>query len=128
MGLLTAGQAFLAAGMKAAAGRTVTYTRGGTDYSFAAWPGTQMFAREATTNNAATVERADADYLFTVADAKAAGLTLPPVQGDRITDPSILDDRTGAPKVFELRTPTGEPCWRYSDAFQTTVRVHCMRA
>jgi len=113
---------------KRAAGRTVTYTRGGTSYSFTAWPGTQMFAREATTNNAATVERADADYLFTVADAKAAGLTLPPVVGDTITDPSILDDRTGAPKVFELRTPTGETCWRYSDEFQTTVRVHCMRA
>jgi hypothetical protein len=30
--------------------------------------------------------------------------------------------------VFELRTPTGEPCWRYSDEFETTLRVHCMRA
>ena len=113
---------------KRAAGRTVTYTRGATSYAFTAWPGAQLFAREATTNNAATVERADADYLFTVADAQAAGLTLPPVQGDRLTDPRILDDRTGSPKVFELRAPTGEPCWRYSDEFQTTLRVHCMRA
>lgn len=132
MGLLDRGQAALVRRQKQAAGRTVAYARpGGGSWEFTAWPGTQLFAREATSSNAATVERADADYLFTVADARAAGMLLasdlPPRAGDRITDPTVLDDQTGRPKVFEVRSPTGETPWRYSDQGQTTIRVHCMR-
>lgn len=129
MGLLDRGQAALVARMKSAVGRTVTYTRGGSSYQLAAWPGQQLFSRAPTTQNGATVVRSDADYLFSVADAEAAGLTLPPQRGDRITDPGTADDVTGEPKVYEVKTPTGEPHWRYSDPVtRTTVRVHTMRA
>lgn len=128
MGLLQRGQAALIRRQKQADGRTVTYQRGAERWTLTAWTGKQLFAREATDVNGATVVHGEADYLFAVADARAAGLPLPPAEGDRITDPTVLDATTGAGKVFELATPTGESCWRWADNDHTTVRVHCRRA
>lgn len=128
MSLQSRGAAALARRQKAAAGRTVTYTRDGTDYRFTAWPSSQTLNRAPTSANGATVVRVEAVYLFELADAAAAGLTLPPRRGDRLTDPTVLDDRTAAPKVFELQTPTGEREWRYQDQGHTIARVMCQRA
>ena len=128
MPLLVAGQAALVARLKTAAGRAVTYTRGGTSWPLTAWRGQTETVRAPTAQPAATVVRNEADWLFTVADAKAAGVPLPPQVGDRITDPLTVDDTTGAPKVFELQPLLGEKHWRYSDELETTVRVHTKRA
>lgn len=128
MGLLDRGQAALVRRQKQAAGRTVTYGRGAERWPLPAWPGKQLFAREPTEVNGATVVRGETDYLFALADARAANIPFPPREGDTIADPAVTDPATGGPKVFELRTPTGEPCWRWSDENHTTVRVHCQRA
>lgn len=118
------GMAALARRQKAAAGRTVTYTRGGVGYSFTAWPGSQNLQRQPTATDGATVVRAEAVYLFVVADAVAAGLAMPPQRGDRLTDPTL---GTGG-KVYEVQTPTGERGWRFQDHDDTIARVVCQRA
>lgn len=129
----------MAARMKATFGRTVAYTRPPSSRTnppsaqdplsirFVAWPGKTLFARLMNNDDESSVAWGDLDYLFLLADAKAAGFVWPPVQGDRITDPTVLDPTTLQPVVFQLMTPTGEPIWRYSDEGRTTVRVHCKR-
>ncbi len=121
--------AALARRQLAANGRTITYARGGVVVAtFAAWTATQAATRGPAPAAGTTIVRADETYLFTVAAAKAGGLELPPRRGDRITDPTIVDDVTGAAKVFELVTPTGSPAWHYQDQEQTIIRFHAQRA
>lgn len=124
MSLLTRGIAALARRQKVAAGRTVTYTRGGTEYQFTAWPASQTLSRQPTGTDGATVVRVEAVYLFEVADAVAAGLTMPPQRGDRLADPTV----GAGGKTYELQTPTGERAWRFQDHDDTIARVYCQRA
>ena len=124
MSLMARGIAAFVRRQKAANGRTITYTRGGTGYTFTAWPGSQMLARTPTQTDGATVVRAEAVYLFALADAVAAGVTMPPQRGDRITDATLGD----AGKTYEVQTPTGERGWRYQDHDDTIARVVCQRA
>jgi hypothetical protein len=126
-GLMMRGQLALIARQKAAFGRTVTLTRGSSSWSFAAWPGKTLFARNQEEPGASVVH-GEADYLFAAADLVAAGMPWPPARGDRLTDPTVLDPLTGQPVVYEFSTPTGEPEWRYSDATRTVIRAHCKRA
>jgi hypothetical protein len=116
--------AALARRQKAAFGRTVTYTRGGNEYTFTAWPASQTLSRQPTPTDGATVVRVEAVYLFEIADATAAGLSMPPQRGDRLTDGTI----GASGKTYELQTPTGERAWRFQDHDDTIARVYCQRA
>jgi hypothetical protein len=119
-------QAALVRRQKQTRGRTVTYARGAEATTVTAWPGATLYAR-ATEDPGASVVRGDADYLFVLAELLLNGEPIVPQEGDRLTDPTVLDPETGAAVVFELLTPTGEPAFRFSDQGRTTARVHCKR-
>ena len=125
MGLLGDGQAALIAMMKAANGRTITYTRGATSWTFTAWPGATNYVRE--TKDGTSVTWMERDYLFATADFLAAGGQWPPMLGDRITDPNTIDPKTGQASVFELQPTANAPVWQYIDFDRTEARVHSKR-
>lgn len=122
MSLLDAGMSLLTAGLKAAFGRTVTYTRGAASATVTPWVGRTLFAREPQEPGGAAVVWGDRDYLLPVADLATAGFALP-ARGDRITE--VVN---GVTAVFEVIQPdTGEPEWRYSDQTRQVYRLHTKR-
>lgn len=61
-------------------------------------------------------------------------LYLPGV-GDTISLTRNDDDRSGRPweewppsLIYEVRSPGNEPCWRWSDRFETALRIHTQMA
>lgn len=128
MSLMTRGALAFIRRQKAACGRAINYTRDGIVYQFVAWPGSQMVARTPTATNGATAVRAEAVYLFAIADAVAAGVAMPPKRGDRLSDPTVKDERTGAAKAYEVQAPAGDREWRYQDHDDFVARVVCQRA
>lgn len=128
MSLMDRASAALNARMKAAAGRSVKYTpKGGVAVPITAWLGNTLFARNPTEEGPA-VTWGEIDYLITVADFIAAGLSEPQI-GDRICDSFAVADAFGSKSViFELMPPdVGEPAWRFSDQTRTRYRLHMKR-
>ncbi|MCL2645615.1 MAG: hypothetical protein FWD61_01255 [Phycisphaerales bacterium] len=62
------------------------------------------------------------DYLILAADLMIGGTPIVPRRGDRIRETS----GTGGGQVFvyEVVGPGDEPCWRWSDAYRQTLRIH----
>lgn len=122
MGLMQRGAEALIRRMKASAGVSVTYRRGGASAALTPWVGRTQFAREPTEPGGAAVVWGDRDYLLAVADLTAAGFGLPQI-GDRLTETIA-----GTEMTFEVVTPdTGEPEWRYSDQTRLIYRLHVKR-
>lgn len=122
MGLLTRGAAFLNRALGAAAGVTLTYTRGVTTASVTGWAGQE--GRDATESPTPGVRRDDRerDFLFAYADLVTAGFG-EPQEGDRITE-----TLNSAAVVWKVLPRDTEPAWRWSDLTKTRVRVHTERA
>ena len=59
------------------------------------------------------------DYLISVADLIIGETPILPKRGDRIRETS-----GGQVFVYEVVGPGDEPCWRWSDAYRTTMRIH----
>jgi hypothetical protein len=59
------------------------------------------------------------DFLILAADLLIDGVAILPQRGDRIRE-------TQGQRVFvyEVSAPGKEPCWRYSDPFRKTFRIH----
>ena len=122
MGLLARGQAMLNRVLSTGESVTIAYTRAGLSATLTTvWVGRTLFAGQSSAS-AARVEWGERDYLIPVASLALGGLFVTPQKNDRITE-SI----NGNAVIFELQTPTGEPCWRYSDQARTLYRVHCKR-
>jgi hypothetical protein len=126
MSLLDRADAWLAGKLAAAGGVSVVYERGPKKAAVTAAPGDQQVAavRLGQVNPAASswVER---DYLVAVSALAAAGFDLPPQVGDRITETV-----NGEAVTFELMRPAGaggKPCWAWSGAGRTVVRLHAKR-
>jgi hypothetical protein len=101
---------------QAAAGESITYTRGATSLTLTAVLGRTVFA--VNTEDAAKIQFGDGDFLILVEDLAALG---PPRVGDRIE--LTLSGETAK---FEVQDPSsGEHCWRFSDPQQQQYRVHC---
>lgn len=99
---------------QAAAGVTVTYTRGATSVTLAAVVGQVAYRVDA--EGGRRVELGDRDYLILASDLTFGT----PRAGDRVTE--TID---GAAVTFEAQdTDTGEPCWRWSDPQRTEYRIH----
>jgi len=122
MTLMARGATALVTRMKAAAGVSVTYTRGASSAALTPWVGRTLFARQPTDPGGAAAVWGDRDYLLAAADLTAAGFGLPQ-KGDRLTE-----TLAGAPVTFEVVTPdTGEPAWRYADQTRLIYRLHVKR-
>lgn len=102
--------------VQAAAGESITYTRGATSETLTAVLGRTLFAQNE--EGGGRVVWGDGDFLIVAADLATFGR---PRVGDRIT--LTLGGETAA---FEIQDPpTGEPAVRWSDQQQAQYRVHC---
>jgi hypothetical protein len=117
--MLTSAVDWLNSQLQDYASQTVTYRRPATgqSVSLSATYGRQLLS---VTDRAGhvKVERADRDFIFPAASLILGGLVVTPQKGDTVT--------LANGDVFEV-TPMGlnEPEWKYSDPFQTMIRVHC---
>jgi hypothetical protein len=59
------------------------------------------------------------DFLLLAADLVLDGTSTLPQRGDRIYESQ--GDQT---YVYEVTAPAKEPCWRYSDPYRKTLRIH----
>ena len=59
------------------------------------------------------------DYLISASDLVLAGNAILPKRGDRIHETSGTQTF-----VYEVVGPGDEPCWRWSDAYRQTLRIH----
>ena len=111
--LLAQGAAWLTAQRRASASQTVTYSRGSASVSIAAAIGNSAFTLD---NGNVVLNIESRDYLFAAADLVLDGNTVTPLPGDRITESDG--------QVYEVLPIAGEPAWRYSDRYRTSLRVH----
>jgi hypothetical protein len=120
--LLRTGAAWLAAQMKANAGRVVTYCRGYATVALTATVGRTLM-RVQDGRGGGYVEWTDRDYLVTAADLVMDGARTEPQRGDLIRDANDA----GGTDVFEVLAPGGEPPWRYADPHGLMLRIHTKR-
>jgi hypothetical protein len=92
--------------------RMVTYSRGGESVQIAATVGSTTFE----VDDGTVMQRWESrDYLVKAADLVLAGEPIQPQRGDRIVDGSA---------VYEVLAPAGQDCWRKSDPYGITLRIH----
>ena len=97
--------------------QTVVYQRSSTSASVPATIGTTVFQVD---DGAGALLRIESrDYLIGAADLVAGGFAIPPKRGDRIRETSGTQVI-----VYEVVAPGDEPCWRWSDAYRQTLRIH----
>jgi len=116
--VLETASAWLASKVMAFRGRTVTYWRGDEAAAITAvvgrsdWPVIQ--------ESGAQIMLQTRDYIVQAADLEAArGAGARPEAGDRIVEASG--------EAFEVRGPGGQRPWRWSDDYETLIRVHTTR-
>ena len=59
------------------------------------------------------------DYLILAADLQIGGTPALPKPGDQ-----VRETEDGKTFVYEVLAPGNEPCWRYSDLYRVTLRIH----
>jgi hypothetical protein len=93
--------------------RSVTYRRGDVVVELAATIGRTVFEMD---DGAGAVLRVESrDYII-----RASDLTLgSPLRGDR-----IVEAGDGQSFVYEVVPFGSEPCWRWSDPYRKTLRIH----
>jgi hypothetical protein len=102
--------------------QTVVYQRGTSDTVEAlATIGTTVFRLDDGTG--ATIHVESRDYLILVADLVLVGMPIEPKRGDQIRE-TALPGPGGQTLVYEVIGPGDEPCWRWSDPYRTTRRIH----
>lgn len=109
------GIAWLNQQLDANCSQSVTYSRGAASTSVNAVLGKDKSDFKDQLGNV-RVETSDADFLINVADLT---IVSEPKQGDKIA--RVIGAKTYTYRVASLG---GEPCWRYSDPYQTKYRIH----
>lgn len=97
--------------------RKVVYQRGELTLDVAATVGQTVFDVDDATGAAIRVE--SRDFLITVSDLLLSGNRIKPQRGDR-----IMETDSGHTYVYEVMAPGDEPCWRFSDPYRKTFRIH----
>ena len=116
--LLKTGSDWLADTLKAHAGTSVTYRRGGLAVDLTVTVG--QSEREVEDGDGLLVTVQAHDFLILVADLVLDGQQVLPESGDLIRETT-----GGVTYVWEVLPPTpNEPCWRYSDPDRKALRVH----
>jgi hypothetical protein len=59
------------------------------------------------------------DFLITAADLVLGGAVVQPKAGDCITESAA-----SGTIVYQVLAPGKEPCWRWSDPYRNTIRIH----
>jgi hypothetical protein len=97
---------------------TVTYQRGNQSVDVAATVGRTEFEG---VDAYGAVERTESrEFLILAVDlVLAGGAAALPEPGDRISE--VQD---GATYVYEVMAPARQPCWRWSDPYRRTLRIH----
>ena len=115
--LLQTGAAWLAAQMQKFASQSVVYVRGTQSIPLLATIGRTEFEES---DAYGVVQRVvSRDYLFPAsALASLTGSSRPQ------RDDEIHETRDGVLYRYQVIAPQGEPHWRYSDAYQQSLRVH----
>jgi hypothetical protein len=91
----------------------VTYCRGSDTVEVAATVGRTVFDIE---DGYGAVERFESrDFLISAGELVLGGRPVEPKPGDRIADSG---------KTYEAMAPGKAPCWRWSDPFRRTLRIH----
>ena len=99
------------------ASRTVTYQRASQSVGVAAGVGRTLFQVD---NGSGVLETFESrDFLILTSDLVLGGAVVLPKAGDR-----IREGQGGATYVYEVLAPGSEPCWRYSDPYRRTLRIH----
>jgi hypothetical protein len=96
---------------------TVQYIRGEQSLDIAATIGKTTF--EIDDGYGVLVRYESRDFLVLATELVLGGQVTAPARGDRIRE--TCGERT---YVYEVTAPGKEPCWRYSDAFRKTFRIH----
>ena len=99
------------------ASRPVVYVRGTESVDVPATVGRTVFRLD---KGYGVIERVEArDYLVLAVDLVLGGAAALPKAGDRIRE---TEDSKAF--VYEVMAPGGEPCWRWSDPYRRTLRIH----
>lgn len=115
--LLQQGSDWLEGMRTAHATRPVVYVRETDSVEVAATVGRTVFRLD---KGYGVIERVEArDYLILAADIMLGGQAALPKAGDRIRE---VEGNTAF--VCEVMAPGNEPCWRYSDPYRRTLRIH----
>lgn len=117
--VLRNGMDWLAAKLKQHAGESVVYSRGADSVAVTATLGKTLMRLDSTQTGGSLMEWTDADFLIAAEDLILASVAVEPERGDK-----IRWTKGGITRVFEVLAPGGEPCWRWSDEFQTVMRIH----
>lgn len=97
--------------------RPLVYVRGTDSVEVSATVGRTVFRID---KGYGVMERVEArDYLVLGSALALNGQTILPNAGDRIREES-----DGKTFVYEVMAPGGEPCWRWSDPYRQTLRIH----
>lgn len=115
--LLQQGSQWLEGMRETHATRPVVYVRGADSVEVSATVGRTVFRID---KGYGVMERVEArDYLVLGSALTLNGQTVLPTAGDRIREES-----DGKTFVYEVMAPGGEPCWRWSDPYRQTLRIH----
>jgi hypothetical protein len=96
---------------------TVTYLRGDQSVDVPATVGRTDF--EAVDAYGAVERTESRDFLILAADLVLSGAAVLPEPGDR-----IREVQNGKTYVYEVMAPAKEPCWKWSDPYRRTLRIH----
>ena len=99
------------------ASRVVTYARGSQSVDIPATIGKTTF--EVDDGYGVLVRHESRDFLLLTTDLVLGEQSILPQRGDR-----IRETQNQQIFVYEVSAPGKEPCWRYSDAFRKTFRIH----
>ena len=97
--------------------RRVVYSRGDDSVEVAATIGRTVF--EIDDGSGAVVQWESRDFLITAGDLVLGGEVVEPEPGDK-----IREEQDSKVHVYEVMAPGKERCWRYSDPYRRTLRVH----
>jgi hypothetical protein len=99
------------------ASRVVTNVRGSRTFDVSATIGRTTF--EVDDGYGVLVQHESRDFLILAADLVLDGQAILPQRGDR-----IQEVQGSSTFVYEVTAPGNGPCWRYSDPYRKTLRIH----
>lgn len=115
--LLNRGAAWLAGTMACHAAEDVHFVRGESSVVVRATIGRAVY--EQAGDDGLVTRTAARDYLVPAAGLTVDDVPVEPRPGDRFVEGGLE-----AGHAYEVAALPGEPCWRWSDEFRRTMRVH----